>query len=227
MRLYLAQVVMQGRESETAPIKNYKNLSYQFYPLDDARYLAFNNHNIFCVTGANSGLWVKSRTSSKDDSHFVTLNGAPIPESKSSVELSDKFIFLGLGMAGASILSIDDYKIVGQIPQNEHTDLSKDVTVTNSVSAGLGEVYTADGEAGSRVFEIDEQGQLEELASVRFGPGISVNAVKKYKEYIVYATGLGGIKIAHLYRADLEKRNQEFIHYRRPIMDCCQFLKII
>lgn len=188
------------------------DISHSLYPLKDVRDLAVSENNLMALQGTDSGLWVKAMGKDAEEK-FIPLDGGNIAESKSSIDLSDQFVFLGLGDGGTQILSIDDFSLVNKIPQAMVEDLDSSLTVTNSVSAGFNEVYTADGEAGARVFNINKNGQLKQIASIRFKENISVNSVSKFGEYVVFAAGLGGVKIAKLYRSDSTKKNNEDLFY--------------
>lgn len=180
-------------------ISSIQNVTHQIYPLDDARYLDYNKDNIFCIKGVNATLWVLDRKNAGSQPHVFNLSGATIPESKSTIELSDKHLFLGLGDGGTQILDLHRLNVIHTIPQAQHTLGDNSLSVTNAVSGHFKELYTADGEEGARIFDFDN-GKLQFLASISFGPGQSVNAIKYFDGYLIMATGLGGVKIVKLFR---------------------------
>ncbi|MCR9205313.1 MAG: hypothetical protein NXH75_12090, partial [Halobacteriovoraceae bacterium] len=122
--------------------------------------------------------------------------GANIPEAKSSIKAVNNFIYMGLGDGGARVFSLGQKKVKGIIPQSESPELDSTLTVTNAIEVDGDELYTADGEGGSRLFKIKNNGDLTQLTSLNFGPKTSVNDVKKLGEFVIFATGLGGIKVA-------------------------------
>ncbi|MCF8059605.1 MAG: hypothetical protein K9K67_09930 [Bacteriovoracaceae bacterium] len=178
-------------------ILSLNELDHQIYDLQDPRDLAFNSHSVYAVSGGSASLWVKKKHS-KDTPEVIPLRGGNLPEAKSSIEVTNSQAFLGLGDGGTKILSLKNFSLVGEIPQREDDQLDSTLTVTNAVGISDDEIFTADGEAGSRVFSMSNKGTIEQLANINFGPGISVNSVQKVGNYVVFATGLGGVKIAHL-----------------------------
>lgn len=181
---------------------NYTDTDHRFYPLEDARYLAASGNYILCVKGTDAGLWVLPRDNPNASPNVLQLKGATIHESKSTVEVSEKGVLLALGDGGAQLLDSNDLHITHMIPQVIHPVLERGKTVTNAASGYFKELYTADGEAGARVFDFSSSAAATQIASINFGAGKSVNAIKYFNGYLIMAAGEGGVKIAKLYRKD-------------------------
>lgn len=175
-----------------------KELRDGFYPLEDPRDLSLNGHSLYAVTGGQSSLWTRrfngNGRGGLDTS--LPLMGANVPESKSSIIVNNNFAYLGLGDGGTQIRSLANNRILGRIPALELKHLDDALTVTNSVEIHANELFTADGEGGSRLFKIKSNGDIEQLTRIRFSEGTSVNSIKKEGNLVVFATGLGGIKVA-------------------------------
>lgn len=179
-----------------------EGIEHDFMPIDDPRGLAYTKDEVLSVTGTDASLWIKSRKklSRAEPAIIHPIEGANLKEAKSSIEVSRYYIYLGLGDGGTKVIDLKNYEVLGFIPQKIIPGLDSALTVTNAVSADGDEIYTADGEGGSRVFQIENAGDLRQVASIRFGSKISVNSVKKLGDYVIFATGLGGVKVARLIR---------------------------
>lgn len=187
----------------------YTSLEHQVHELDDARYLDYDEQHIYCVKGTDAGLWVLNREAKT--SQLFHLNGATIPESKSTVEVADGRVLLALGDGGTQIFDTRTGKVNYSIPQAPHEDPS--LSVTNAASGHYREIYTADGEAGASVFQFDNKGALQHLASINFGAGLSVNAIEYLDGILVAANGNGGVKLAKLVRKSQADETAEEKHY--------------
>ncbi len=179
---------------------HYKDIDHDFMALEDPRDLTYSKSHIFSITGTGANLWVKDRKQNlrHEPAVMVPFEGANLREAKASIEVSKDYIFLGLGDGGTRIVDKYTYEALGTIPQMYIVGLDQQLSVTNSVHVSEDEIYTADGEGGSRVFKIMGSGDLVQIASIRFGKKVSVNAIKKLGENIIFATGLGGVKVARL-----------------------------
>lgn len=169
-----------------------------FDELFDPRDLSANHQSLFAVTGGQASLWKKRiiGDSSQPEPEVIPFEGANIPEAKSSIKAVNNTIYMGLGDGGTRIFSLGRNEVKGIIPQIEASSLDSSLTVTNAIEVDGNELYTADGEGGSRVFKIKNNGDLIQLTSLNFGPKMSVNDIKKNGDFVVFATGLGGIKVA-------------------------------
>jgi hypothetical protein len=179
------------------------DLDHRFYDLEDARDLASNNHSIYAVSGGQASLWsirVKGNGRRGPEPFRSVLEGGLIPEAKSSIEVSQSLAYVGLGDGGTQIISLSNLKNSGSIPQYVNDELDSTLTVTNSVFVNDKELFTADGEGGSRLFYVTNKNRLDQVAHIKFGPKTSVNAVKKTGDYVLFAVGLGGVKIARHYK---------------------------
>jgi hypothetical protein len=188
-------------------LKALDQLKHIFYDLQDPRDLAYNKHSVYAVSGGQANLWVKRMKGGGqfDSPEIILLNGANLPEAKSTIEVTNHLAYMGLGDGGTKIISLNNYSYLGEIPQKNHSELDSTLTVTNAVGISNDEIFTADGEAGSRVFTMTSSGSLKQVANIQFGPKTSVNSVQKVGDYVVFATGLGGVKIAYLSKKKVKK----------------------
>lgn len=187
------------------------NLEYSLYPLNDARYLSKNKNITGCVKGTNGGIWIINRSEIETEGvegELINLSGATIPESKSTLQIRNNKAYLGLGDGGAQILDLESKKVLYTIDQIHSDNSASELTVTNAVSYGYKEIFTADGEGGVRVFRINNS-SVDTLAKISFGTGISINAVHYYKKHLILAAGLGGVKIVSMKRENELKSKEE------------------
>lgn len=197
-------IVQLNNLSNVNPGKHhYSEIEHEFYELQDARDLAANNHSIYAVSGGQATLWSKRlKGEGSRGSLPVTsvLEGGLIPEAKSSIDVTQNLAYLGLGDGGTQIISLNHLSKAGEVPQMVLEELDSTLTVTNSVYVNDKELFTADGEAGSRLFYLTSPTTLEQVAHIKFGPKTSVNAINKVGDYVVFAVGLGGVKIARHFK---------------------------
>lgn len=202
-------VEINNPESIADGFHYYMDLNHTVHDLDDARYLDYTDTHIYAVRGTDAALWVMDRASKT--SQLIQLNGATIPESKSTVEISGDKILLALGDGGTQILDLQTLSPLENIPQAPHEDSS--LSVTNAATGVFKEVFTADGEGGANIFQFSPDGKLSQVASMKFGTGKSVNAIKYFNSYLAMASGLGGVKIARLFRTEASIETAELTTY--------------
>jgi|GEM_PF-3064041 len=193
-------VRLDNKKSLPIGYTHFESIGHEYMPIEDPRDLAYTKDELLSVTGTQASLWIKNRKKNlRGEPPLIhSIEGATLKEAKSSIEVSKYYIYLGLGDGGTKILDLENYDVLGFIPPKVISGIDSALTVTNAVSADDDEIYTADGEGGSRVFQIEKSGDLRQVASIRFGQGLSVNSVKKLGSYVIFATGLGGVKIARL-----------------------------
>jgi hypothetical protein len=125
------------------------------------------------------------------------VGGATIPESKSEIAVSDKYIFTALNEGGLSILNLDG-TLKESFPKPATPAGALDENhVTNSVSLNGDLVLIGNGESGIHVGGLIEEDNdnLWMLGAMNFGEAQSANFVESKGEVIFVATGLGGLKI--------------------------------
>ncbi|NIM49167.1 MAG: hypothetical protein GTN62_04475 [Gemmatimonadales bacterium] len=133
------------------------------------------------------------------------FTGADIPESKSTVAVVGGKAFIAAGTGGVQILSVNTGAVVGSIPLPDPAALGLDpsVVVTNAVAVDGDLVFISNGEAGvyvaqgSQSFDetgSEEQQQITLLGKLQFDDLQSVNHVAIKNNYLIIASGLGGLK---------------------------------
>jgi hypothetical protein len=134
-----------------------------------------------------------------------TFIGADIPESKSTVEVVGGKAFIAAGTGGVQILSVNTGAVVGSVPLPDAAALGLDpsVVVTNAVAVDDDLLFISNGEAGvyvaqgSQPFDqtgSEQQLQITLLGQLQFADLQSVNHVAFKNNYLIIASGLGGLK---------------------------------
>ena len=133
------------------------------------------------------------------------FTGADIPESKSTVEVVGGKAFIAAGTGGVQILSVNTGAVVGSVPLPDPAALGLDpsVVVTNAVAVDDDLLFISNGEAGVYVAQgsqrfdqtgSEQQQQITLLGKLQFADLQSVNHVAFKNNYLIIASGLGGLK---------------------------------
>lgn len=176
-------------------------------PIDDARGIDIENDTIVAVTGTPSSL-VTFDAATHQALDQVTLLGATIPNSKSTVEIIRNKAFLSAGDGGLKVVCVDPTDPVygneiAHIAPPQLADLATELTVTNAVTAHKYHAFMANGEAGVYIAAADVRfdskncaiSNLRELGKLRFKQHQSVNHVVYRSDLLFIATGTGGLKV--------------------------------
>jgi hypothetical protein len=175
------------------------------YQMHDARAAFWQSDRIGVVGGTPGKLAVF------DDSGMTPLGtygftGADVAEAKSGVELAGGKAFVAAGTGGVQVLSLATGKVVGQLarPDARALGLDPSVVTTNGVSVDGNLLFVCNGEAGIYVAQGaddfastgSEAAQTITLAGqLKLGALQSANHVAYRNQYLMIATGLGGLKI--------------------------------
>lgn len=166
---------------------------------DDARYVDYGSNYVAAVSGTN--LWYQDRET--NSSATITISSDAIQYSKSTVDLFDWFFssyaYVSNGAYGTSIYNLKTGTLTQEIPQQIIEGVSSDLTVTNAVTGAWNYyLFTADGEGGVRVFKKTLfSTTFDEITSIRFGDGLSANAIMYYNKYLFVACGKAGVKVLY------------------------------
>lgn len=179
--------------------------------VDDARGVDADRRDVGVVAGTPARLYHYDRASATL-LHDHTLDGATIPESKSTIEIKRAKAVLALGDGGTQIVCLADGQVLAQLPPPTVPDLDASVTVTNAASAYKRAVFMANGEAGVYVAVADsnlngrdcEVDNLELLGKLRFGDLESANHVVYRHDLLFVAAGTGGLKIVAVTDSDAD-----------------------
>ena len=139
------------------------------------------------------------------------FTGADIPESKSTVEVVGGKAFIAAGTGGVQILSVNTGAVVGTVPLPDAAALGLDpsVVVTNAVAVDDDLLFISNGEAGVYVAQAsqpfdqtgsEQQQQITLLGRLQFADLQSVNHVAFKNNYLIIASGLGGLKTVEILR---------------------------
>lgn len=189
-------------ENEKLEVEHYLNLY-------DSRSVGIDkpNSSILVLGGqpANiSSIDYKGVEISKHD-----IEGATIPESKSTIQVGSTRTLAAVGDGGAKIICNLTGEVLIHIPQPklEGVDLSK--TVTNAAAAYGNYIFLANGEAGVYVYTTKDSSnrknkcqdlEVSLLGKVNFGEDLSANHVTFRHNFLFVADGLGGLKILTINR---------------------------
>ena len=174
--------------------------------LFDARWVDVADGKVVVVQGGTLG----GQISVYDEQTLQLLGqypftGADIPESKSTVEIVGGKAFIAAGTGGVQILSVNTGAVVGSVPLPDAAALGLDpsVVVTNAVAVDNDLLFISNGEAGVYVAQAsqdfdqtgsEQQLQITLLGQLQFADLQSVNHVAFKNNYLIIASGLGGLK---------------------------------
>ncbi len=142
------------------------------------------------------------------------FTGADIPESKSTVEVVGGKAFIAAGTGGVQILSVITGAVVGNVPLPDAAaiaalGLDPSAVVTNAVAVDDDLLFISNGEAGVYVAQAsqpfdqtgsEQQQQITLLGRLQFADLQSVNHVAFKNNYLIIASGLGGLKTVEILR---------------------------
>lgn len=182
--------------------------------LFDARWVDVADGKVVVVQGGTPG-----QISVYDEQTLQLLGqyqftGADIPESKSTVEVVGGKAFIAAGTGGVQILSVNSGRVVGNVPLPDAAEiaalgLDPSVVVTNAVAVDDDLLFISNGEAGVYVAQasqpFDQTGseqpqQITLLGRLQFADLQSVNHVAFKNNYLIIASGLGGLKTVEILR---------------------------
>jgi len=177
-------------------------------PLHDARWVDVEEDKVIVVQGTPGQISVYDENDLSSLGTY-SFTGADIAESKSTVEVVGENAFIAAGTGGVQVLSVNTGVVVGSVPRPDPASLGLDesVVVTNSVSVDDDLLFISNGEAGVYVaqgdddfddIESDEQLEITLLGMLRFEDLQSVNHVAYEDDYLIIASGLGGLKIVEI-----------------------------
>lgn len=180
---------------------SYQALPHRFFEVEDVRDLAVDKDYVYAVKGTDAGLWVLDRRDPRALGKLINLQGATIPESKSTIELTRNSILLALGDGGVQILDRKTLELRHKLEQKQHYKNDNSLSVSNAATGHGRHLFIADGEEGARMMTYDAKRlRFTPTAQIGFGDGKSVNDIKYFNGLLIMATGMGGVKIAHFYR---------------------------
>ncbi|HPP86794.1 MAG TPA: hypothetical protein PLM75_02900 [bacterium] len=175
--------------------------SIAYIPIPDARDIAFYNNFIYVYSGAPGTLY-KINPSNYTITNTYFLGGSNKTQEKSSIVISGKYAFIAANDSGVQIVNLDNGSLVYTINNPTVAGLSADSVVANSVTVNGSYIFVANGEAGVRVFK-NTTGNISVANSLNIqsegflilGLKQSANEIYCYNDYLVVASGIGGIKI--------------------------------
>jgi len=184
--------------------------------VEDARGVDADRLDVAVVAGTPARLFAFDRNAASLTATY-TLNGATIPESKSTVEVKRRKAVLALGDGGTQVVCLADGSVLAQLPPPTVPDLDPSVTVTNAASAYRRAIFMANGEAGVYVAMADSNlngrdcavDNLELVGKIRFGDLQSANHVVYRHDLLFVAAGTGGLKIVAVTDAGADPDDDE------------------
>lgn len=162
--------------------------------INDARSLSINADNIFALNATNEKIQKFSKTDFSE-LDAIEVQGPITNESKTEIDVTDKYILAALNQSGLEIHNIDgSLKERFNRPEKPAEGIAEDY-VTNSVSLNNELLLIGNGGAGVYVGAMipENENKVTLLGSMDFGS--SVNFVESRGKYIFVAAGTGGLKI--------------------------------
>ncbi len=120
-----------------------------------------------------------------DNANPVVLSETAFPELISEIALMDDFAFIGMRRT-AGVISVD----ISDPSNPEIVDSAAQNAGALAITAGDGYVYAGFGPSGSRVFEVDESGNLEQITTIPSSG--SANGIDVRDGLLAIADGNGG-----------------------------------
>lgn len=173
--------------------------------LHDARWVDVAEGKVVVVQGTPGQISVYDEASMSLLGTY-SFTGAGVAGSKSTVQVVGGKAFIAAGTGGVQILSVNTGAVVGSVPLPDPALLGLDpsAVVTNAVAVDGDLLFISNGGAGvyiaqgSEAFDAtgsEEEQQITLLGQLRFDDFPSINHVAFKNDYLIIASGLGGLKI--------------------------------
>ncbi len=174
--------------------------------LDDARWVHGDASSIVVLQGTPGRISVRDKTTLAEVATYaLPVPSATIAESKSTVEVIGGKALIAAGDGGVKLVNLATGNVVGSIARITGVPgLTDDKTVSNAVSGAGQYVFVSNGEAGVYVYRAsqslndlsgDAAVTFTNLGHFKFSSSESVNHVAYDGQFLVVASGLGGIKL--------------------------------
>lgn len=195
--------VTSGAEGGQVTVLDQDDYSTAFtYPVEDARWVDEDGDEIAVLAGTPARILTFDFDEGEKLGE-ITLSGATIPHSKSTLQVFKGKAVAAVGDGGTQIVCLETGEVVATIDQPVVPGLSPEVTVTNAAESDGKLLYLSNGEAGvyiayskdkfdSKDCDVDD---LQMVGSFRFGDLESVNHVGIHGKHLYIAGGSGGLKI--------------------------------
>ncbi len=166
-----------------------RSLDMEIYrPIQDARWVTGKGKEIYTLSGDPGYVMEWEKDDLEYEGEFYH-NGNPQMESKITMDVTNKYIYVAGGHAGLLVYD-DDGEFVQQL---EFSDNS----ITNAVSAENGLVFISNGEGGIYIADHDKA-NIEVVGKLDLDFGESVNHIELKGKYLYVASGVGGVKLIEL-----------------------------
>ena len=158
--------------------------------LHDARWVDVANDKVVVAQGTPGQLSVFDQKNMELLATYP-INGAHIPESKTTVQILDRTAVVAADPGGTALVNLDDGIIMATVPLPLVPELDPSVVVTNAVSADGNLMFISNGEAGVYLAEagvdfIDadktDLQNIEFIGKLRFDNLESVNLAEYRKK---------------------------------------------
>lgn len=168
------------------------NLSIsRFISLDDARWVHSSENRLYVAQGTPGRITVINPDSMLVE-RTISVQGANIPEAKTTLDVANGLIFFAGGASG--LLIIDE--VSGQTLHN--ISFPEANAITNAVSVYNRKIFVSNGEGGIymlRYRKNNKQKPPKILAKLSFEDSQSVNHILYRNNVLYIAAGLGGTKV--------------------------------
>ncbi|MCB1214545.1 MAG: hypothetical protein KDK66_03620 [Deltaproteobacteria bacterium] len=168
----------------------------QSLSLDDARSVTYNpaDDRLYVFQGTPGRI---TRVDPDNFADFETFNvgGATIVESKSTIEYDSKqnLLLAAAGDGGTLVFDPVSETVLASLANPNLPDLEASLQTTNAVTLCNDLVLISNGEAGVRLAELGEGGELSLLGSIILPDGVSANGMICEDGWLFVAAGVDGL----------------------------------
>jgi hypothetical protein len=166
--------------------------------LDDARWIDYDEEldTLFVFQGTDGRVTAVDPDTLETTTYNV--GGATIEESKSTIQSYGGYLFAAAGDGGTLIVNPDTGAVLETIDNPDYADVTSDREVTNAVSAQDDLFFIANG-AFLRVASWegvdDDTVDVSVAGTLQVNQDESVNGIEYRGDYLVAASGSGGVRI--------------------------------
>jgi hypothetical protein len=161
-----------------------------FEPIHDARWVTVKNEEVFVMQGT-PGMVHRYQLDLNNQTlifqNSISVSGADIPESKSTLWVENDWLFVAGGTEGVHLIDLNSNTLI-----NTLTFAAEDAIV-NAVAANEDYVFISCGEAGVYVASYDASGTMETLGRLDLELTTSVNHIYQKSDKLYVAAGLEGL----------------------------------
>lgn len=176
-----------------------------YFPISDARWVDRDGNDVAVLSGgaSNGVITMFDKKDMTKSTGTFNVAGVTQAQAKSTIEIVHDKLLVGANEGGVKLLKMSDGSLLGNIAAVTVDGINRDLTVTNAADAISKYVYVSSGEAGVYVYQPSSDFSkknvnsytFSELGKINLGTEISVNDIAYSKDFLIVASGIGGVKI--------------------------------